>query len=258
MFQQRSLKIHALAGKPTVRLFREGGFQEMVEIRCRRACVRGVFHGDLHRCGQFRNAFFPLSAGFSGKGVNPLGLFCNGAAAAFCHAVQHILRKTEAVRGDVQFVASGQSRLRPALRAVAGGGRGFGDIGHVAAKILQCADAAFDHRGGGALQIFLILIEIKAPVADIQAQGVPRGVIHAAFRRHIDHVALKFVRQLPVGSLNVQELAELSGERLCFFQQPGALFIVLFPAKGRVSELLRKPGDFCLLKAERVQRAGVE
>ncbi len=91
---------------------------------------------------------------------------------------------------------------------------------------------------------FLILIEIKAPVADIQAQGVPRGVIHAAFRRHIDHVALKFVRQLPVGSLNVQELAELSGERLCFFQQPGALFIVLFPAKGGVSELLRKPGDF--------------
>ncbi len=90
---------------------------------------------------------FPLSVGFP-AGVNPLGLFCSGAAAAFARCTAYFAQNGSR-QGRCSVCRSGQERLRPALRAVAGGGRGFGDIGHVA-KILQCADAAFDHRGGGA------------------------------------------------------------------------------------------------------------
>ncbi|QUJ06693.1 hypothetical protein KCP70_13320 [Salmonella enterica subsp. enterica] len=53
-----------------------------------------------------------------------------------------------------------------------------------------------------------------------------------------DHAARKFVVSFQSGVSNVQELAELPGERLCFSSNP-ALFIVSLPAKGGVSELLR-------------------
>lgn len=108
----------------------------MVEICCCCVCVRGVFYGDLYCCGQFCNVFFFLSVGFFGKGVNLLGLFCNGVVVVFCYVVQYILCKMEVVRGDVQFVVSGQSCLCLVLCVVVGGGCGFGDIGYVVVKIL--------------------------------------------------------------------------------------------------------------------------
>lgn len=119
-------------------------------------------------------------------------------------------------------------------------------------------NAAFDHDAGGALQRVLILIKIKAPVANTQAQGVPRGGVQAAFYRHIHHIVLKFIRQLPIRGFDVKKFAELPGKGLRSFQEVSTLFGVFFPAKGGTGKLLREPGDFCLLHTERLQRAGVE
>ncbi len=64
-----------------------------------------------------------------------------------------------------------------------------------------------------------------------------------------------FVGRFQSGMLNVQELAELPGERLCFSSNP-ARCLSFSSGEGRVSELLRKPVFLFAQKLRRVQRAG--
>ncbi len=110
----------------------------------------------------------------------------------------------------------------------------------------QCADAAFGIVAA-ALDL-LILIEIKAPVADIQAPEASRAVLSMRLSPPYRPCCPEIRRGASSQGSQRSGACRTARRTFVIFQQPGALFIVLFPAKGGISELLRKPGDFVCSK----------
>ena len=84
-----------------------------------------------------------------------------------------------------------------------------------------------------------MLVKIHAPVAQIKAERLASCIIHPTFGRHIDHVVLELIRQLPVGGFNIEYFAKLPGKCVGFLHQISAAAAIFLQAESGIGKLLR-------------------
>ncbi len=106
----------------------------MVEIRCPPRLRQGRFFMAICIVA-VGSRTFSTGVGFPAKALIHWVLFCSGPAPPLFATLYSIFCAKRKSSGRCSVCREWPERLRPALRAVAGGGRGFGDIGHVAAGI---------------------------------------------------------------------------------------------------------------------------